>query len=716
VLRLSRTWVDDGRQMRALAFLVLFNHFMARQSDNIFRVPLSSHLPNLFLAQCEDLTMALRTTRSTVTPIKPRQFRPKVKIRFMVSGLVAFFSVFYCIVHRALRGDSDNLRNASSKSQLHHAKSVTRAKIERGEHNNKVSKHRKKNIAVAESHHRPDQTLRENTQILEVEEDIKETFETTNVRACKWFEKGQQGELIETFDDACKGRSNLVAYNPLKQVRYLCGKEVPEEGYLLLKDPCGEGSRVFPKDAELHPPLDSEPVVGANVGFKPSALLRVECDVPCHKRARHFLPVEIETSNWRFTFSMEGSAYNNGLAVDKTAWSRNSFYATTSFQSDVPLPYFSWAEYSIQKPGVKFSEVIKGASFIARNCKSRNNRESVVRNLTQMMRVDSLSQCLHTAEPPSNLSMTDKMAVQKEYLFHLAFENTCEDDYITEKLWGTFASGTVPVYYGAPNVKDHVPPNSIISWHDFNDTTKLGNHLIKVAGDQQLYESYHAWRYQPLPEVFINKFNFTHTHSMCRLCRWSYARTYGFGWNHTFQTVQHTRVPRTLCKDAKGLVTHPFRERWLSGGSTIMEAVSDDDCGESHPSIQIGTSSRTAWSHDGVLDIVVNEGPGADVELELHIPLNATLQEKAPGHYVFQDAQSRYTILTRQRVRAYSGESGVMRLSDFQAGFILRLIIEDLDNFHYNATEQINDFAQRMTIDFLNPVEFYLLEGATLPS
>lgn len=658
--------------------------------------------------------MALRTTRSSVIPVKPRPFRPKVKIRFLFSGLLAFLGVTYCIVHCALRGD--NIRNDRSRSQGQHAKSVTRSKLEQGERSHKVPKHKSKIIAIADSNRRPDQTLRENIEILEVEEDIKKLFETTNVRACKWFEQGQQGQLIETFDDSCKDSSNLVVYNPLKQVRYLCGKEVPEEGYLLLKDPCVEGSRVSPNDAEVHPRLESEKDVGANEGFRPSTLLRVECDVPCHKRARHMLPVEIETSPWRFTFSMEGSGYNKGLAVDKSAWSRNSFYATTSFQSDVPLPYFSWAEYSIQKPPVKFVEGIKGASFIARNCNSRNNRESVVRNLTNMMRVDSLSQCLHNADPPRNLSMTDKMAVQKEYLFHLAFENTCEDDYITEKLWGTLESGTVPVYYGAPNVKEHAPPNSIISWHDFNDTIELGNYLIKVSGDQQLYEKYHAWRYQPLPEVFIKKFNFTHTHSMCRLCRWSYARMYGFGWNHTYQTVQDTRVPRTLCTDANGLVTQPFRERWLSGGRTLMEAVSDDDCGASHPSIQIGTSSRTAWSHDGVMDFIVNGGPGADVELELHIPLNATLQERASAHYVFQDAQSRYTILTRQNARAHSGESGVMRFSDFHAGFTFRLIIEDVDNFHYNATEHISDFAQRMTIDFLNPVEFYLLQGATLPS
>jgi Glycosyltransferase family 10 (fucosyltransferase) C-term len=49
----------------------------------------------------------------------------------------------------------------------------------------------------------------------------------------------------------------------------------------------------------------------------------------------------------------------------------------------------------------------------------------------------------------------------------LALENQQQDDYTTEKIWGALAAGTLPVYWGAPNIKDHVPPHSIIVVDDF---------------------------------------------------------------------------------------------------------------------------------------------------------------------------------------------------------------------------------------------------------
>ncbi len=69
------------------------------------------------------------------------------------------------------------------------------------------------------------------------------------------------------------------------------------------------------------------------------------------------------------------------------------------------------------------------------------------------------------------------------------------DDYITEKLWGTLASGTLPVYYGAPNIKLHAPAHSIIFVDDYETSQDLANYLIRLTKDKALYESYHAWRY-----------------------------------------------------------------------------------------------------------------------------------------------------------------------------------------------------------------------------
>lgn len=39
------------------------------------------------------------------------------------------------------------------------------------------------------------------------------------------------------------------------------------------------------------------------------------------------------------------------------------------------------------------------------------------------------------------------------YKFIISYENGVCNDYVTEKLWRTLIVGSVPVYFGAPNIK-----------------------------------------------------------------------------------------------------------------------------------------------------------------------------------------------------------------------------------------------------------------------
>lgn len=63
-------------------------------------------------------------------------------------------------------------------------------------------------------------------------------------------------------------------------------------------------------------------------------------------------------------------------------------------------------------------------------------------------------------------SLIEIQTIIRNYAAHLAFENQCTDDYITEKLWGVFDAGVIPVYYGAPNIEEHVPANSVVNVRD----------------------------------------------------------------------------------------------------------------------------------------------------------------------------------------------------------------------------------------------------------
>ena len=61
--------------------------------------------------------------------------------------------------------------------------------------------------------------------------------------------------------------------------------------------------------------------------------------------------------------------------------------------------------------------------------------------------------------PPLHLPQQDTLS---RYKFSLAFENSCEPEYVTEKFWQSLVAGTVPVVVGAPNILNFAPTNDSI--------------------------------------------------------------------------------------------------------------------------------------------------------------------------------------------------------------------------------------------------------------
>ncbi|KAH6836018.1 fucosyltransferase 13 [Perilla frutescens var. hirtella] len=80
------------------------------------------------------------------------------------------------------------------------------------------------------------------------------------------------------------------------------------------------------------------------------------------------------------------------------------------------------------------------------------------------------------------------------YKFVLAIENTMTESYVTEKLFYALDSGAVPIYFGAPNVWDFVPPHSIIDGTKFSSIEQLASYVKSLANDPVAYAEYHAWR------------------------------------------------------------------------------------------------------------------------------------------------------------------------------------------------------------------------------
>ncbi|GFY89593.1 fucosyltransferase 11 [Actinidia rufa] len=127
--------------------------------------------------------------------------------------------------------------------------------------------------------------------------------------------------------------------------------------------------------------------------------------------------------------SMESSHYYSENNIASARGRGYSIVMTTSLSSDVPVGYFSWAEYDIMAPPKSKTEKALAAAFIS-NCGSRNFRLQALEALEKEMKIDSYGGCHRNHD-----GNVDKVETLKRYKFSLAFENSNEEDYVTEKFF-----------------------------------------------------------------------------------------------------------------------------------------------------------------------------------------------------------------------------------------------------------------------------------------
>jgi hypothetical protein len=66
-----------------------------------------------------------------------------------------------------------------------------------------------------------------------------------------------------------------------------------------------------------------------------------------------------------------------------------------------------------------------------------------------------------------------------DYMFSIAIENDQYESCWTEKILDCFATGTVPIYHGAPDINNFFNKNGIITLTDDFDTSKLSKELYE---------------------------------------------------------------------------------------------------------------------------------------------------------------------------------------------------------------------------------------------
>lgn len=92
----------------------------------------------------------------------------------------------------------------------------------------------------------------------------------------------------------------------------------------------------------------------------------------------------------------------------------------------------------------------------------------------------------------------------KDYMFSIAIENSSYESYFTEKIQDCFATGTIPIYYGSPDIGKFFNPDGIICLTDDFDVSSLTAELYYAKLDA-VKENLEIIQNFPINEDYIYK-------------------------------------------------------------------------------------------------------------------------------------------------------------------------------------------------------------------
>eukprot|EP01080_Neovahlkampfia_damariscottae_P012198 gene12198-5785_t len=183
-------------------------------------------------------------------------------------------------------------------------------------------------------------------------------------------------------------------------------------------------------------------------------------------------------------------------------------------------------KYLIEKPITKKKRKDVLASTWISNCFSVV-RNTYIKELSKHMKIDHYGKCFNSGLDGKKYNKEEQ---QSSYKFILAFENTVQSDYLSEKYFGALRADAVLVYFGAPNMHDYSPISGKMGINALDYTPEeLAKFLQELADDDEKYNQYLNWKKQALQQKFLqdSRKDFLLKGKdgwMCRLCQHYHQR------------------------------------------------------------------------------------------------------------------------------------------------------------------------------------------------
>ncbi len=122
-------------------------------------------------------------------------------------------------------------------------------------------------------------------------------------------------------------------------------------------------------------------------------------------------------------------------------------------------------------------------NYVISNSLSDPARDRMIALLDGYKRVDSGGRYRNNVGGP----VADKIAFAKDYRFTLCFENSSAKGYTTEKIVEAFASATIPIYWGNPQIAEEFNPKAFINCHDYSSFDDVLDRVREIEENPDLF-------------------------------------------------------------------------------------------------------------------------------------------------------------------------------------------------------------------------------------
>lgn len=125
----------------------------------------------------------------------------------------------------------------------------------------------------------------------------------------------------------------------------------------------------------------------------------------------------------------------------------------------------------------------KFCNYVISNALSDKARDEMIAVLDSYKHVDSGGRYKNNVGGP----VADKIEFQKGYKFTMAFENTSSRGYTTEKIVQAFASSTIPIYWGNPDIASEFNEKAFINCHNYESFEDVLEAIKKIDDDDEAF-------------------------------------------------------------------------------------------------------------------------------------------------------------------------------------------------------------------------------------